>query len=175
MIRHHKLSRRTAAQRKTGQAGKARSGFTVVELSVVVIVIIILTSVSAIGATVYLRDGRDTERATKVSLLTEALERYYDKNGEYPPCSTISGSLADASATLDRLDRQTFNAPRAATEETNSVTCGATPPSNSNDIFRYYSVPSVTDSTASLNFRIDYWNEDSSKVETVKSRRQQAV
>lgn len=60
------------------------SGFTIIELAVVVAVIGILVSIALFGFQRVQMQARDTKRATDVRTLVEGLERYYVRNGEYP-------------------------------------------------------------------------------------------
>ena len=61
------------------------AGFTVVEL---IVVIAVISAMAAITTIVYLqsqREARDNERLTDMSVLTNALEKFYQQKGEYPP------------------------------------------------------------------------------------------
>lgn len=97
---------------------KSTSGFTIVELLVVIAVIIILT---AIGAASYIgiqnSANADTANAFAKQLAAGA-ERYYVQNGEYPippsfpvtpsTCSTFSGTDASSAATVFNLPEEDF-------------------------------------------------------------------
>lgn len=63
---------------------KAKKAFTVVELAVVIAVIAILATITAVGYTRLQKDTRDTERETDIAVIQSALEVFYEKNGVYP-------------------------------------------------------------------------------------------
>lgn len=150
------------------KALKHRNGFSLIEVAIVIIVVAILATISSVGMTTYLRDSRDTERATKISILVEALEKYYDKNGEYPSCASVSNTnLASAAAVLGGIDEQTFMAPQT---DTNAISCTATA-SSTVDTFTYIATPAVPVGTAPLNYSLSYWGEDANALVTTKSRR----
>jgi prepilin-type N-terminal cleavage/methylation domain-containing protein len=60
-------------------------GFTLVELSVVIVVIALMTSVGMIAYTSAQVDTRDSRREADMAILVNELEKFYDKKGEYPP------------------------------------------------------------------------------------------
>ena len=147
---------------------KKQHGFSLTELVVVIVVISILVAISSIGMNIYLKDARDNERATKTAIIVEALEKYYDKNGEYPSCNSISASnLATAAAVLDGIDEQTFMTPQSSA---NSIRCTAVA-SATNDVFNYTSTPATPASQAQPNYILGYWHEDKGGMVTESSRR----
>ena len=96
---------------------KASNGFTIVELLVVIVVIGIL---STIGYVVYAgaqKDARDSQKAAKMTVISAALEEYYDENGEYPSCEDMTS--ATAGDILD-IDQSNFIAPGDAPSDNNS-------------------------------------------------------
>lgn len=63
---------------------RLRAGFTLVELVVTVAVIGILLTIITIASVKLQQQSRDSEREGDVMAIMSALEKYYDKNGEYP-------------------------------------------------------------------------------------------
>lgn len=66
-------------------------GFTIVEVTVVVIVIAILATIGIQGYTYIQKQSRDSQRESDMIVLQNELEKFYEKNGVYPPgCSQPS-------------------------------------------------------------------------------------
>lgn len=63
---------------------KRRKGFTLVELLITIVIISLLTTIVALSYTAVQKSTRDKERQTDVVAISNALDRYYDRNGEYP-------------------------------------------------------------------------------------------
>lgn len=63
---------------------KSTSGFTIVELLTVIIVIVILATISYMTYARFQIQSRDNKRQSDIALLQSQLERYYQKNNEYP-------------------------------------------------------------------------------------------
>jgi prepilin-type N-terminal cleavage/methylation domain-containing protein len=61
-----------------------KAGFTIVELAVAVVIIAILAVIATFSLTKVQEESRDAKRASQATVISEALEKYYDKNGEYP-------------------------------------------------------------------------------------------
>lgn len=78
--------------------GKVRSGFTLVEILVVIAIIGILSSIVLASMSGARSKGRDTKRISDVKQLQLALQLYYDGNNSvYPPKATdgtVSAALA---------------------------------------------------------------------------------
>ncbi len=70
--------------------------FTLIEVMVVVVIIGILASVSILGYNSVQKNARDTARNSKATVIAEALEKYYDKNKEYPSVAGIAGQSVTA-------------------------------------------------------------------------------
>ncbi|QQS22452.1 prepilin-type N-terminal cleavage/methylation domain-containing protein [Candidatus Saccharibacteria bacterium] len=70
---------------------KSRTGFTIIELVVVVIVVSILATIVVVSYNGSQARARDARRRTDVANIVKALELYYNDNGSYP---TTSGSTA---------------------------------------------------------------------------------
>ncbi|MEO7904266.1 MAG: prepilin-type N-terminal cleavage/methylation domain-containing protein [Candidatus Saccharimonadales bacterium] len=61
------------------------TGFTVVELMVVIVVIGILITIVTLSYRQVQKSSRDAIRATHTSTIRGALEKFYEANGTYPP------------------------------------------------------------------------------------------
>lgn len=64
-----------------------KTGFTLIELMVVIAIIGVLTSVIIVSLNNARTKGRDNSRRQSLVQLRTALELYYDKNGVYPSTS----------------------------------------------------------------------------------------
>lgn len=60
-------------------------GFTLVELTVVIAVIGILASVGIVSYIEVQKQSRDNQRQTDMTIFQNELEKFYEKNGTYPP------------------------------------------------------------------------------------------
>ncbi len=63
---------------------KSTRGFTLVELLIVCAVILILVAIAITLYTQQQKQTRDSKRKADIILIREALEKYYEDNGEYP-------------------------------------------------------------------------------------------
>lgn len=63
---------------------KARAGFTIVELLIVIVVIAILAAISIISYSNIAAKARDSQRMRDIETISKALEMYYADNGKYP-------------------------------------------------------------------------------------------
>lgn len=63
---------------------KSRSGFTIIELFVVITVIGILATIAGMAYSRVQAEGRDAKRKADITLLANLFEKYYEQNGEYP-------------------------------------------------------------------------------------------
>jgi prepilin-type N-terminal cleavage/methylation domain-containing protein len=155
---------------------RLRQGFTLLELIVVIAVIGILAAITIIGFSQYQKDTRDARRVSSVNAIHEALEKYYDANGEYPSCSQISAAGVDlVNDTLAGLDQPTVVAPAAPGNTTNSLKCGPTNTLtiNGEDFFEYEGDGSAecSGSDSCLAYTLKYKDESSGAVASVASRR----
>lgn len=91
---------------------KSRSGFTIVELVVVVAVIVILSGLSIAAYRQIQMEARDAKRKADITTLVGLFEKYYDKNGAYPggcsryPSAQLS-SCIHPSAAFNNTDNYT--------------------------------------------------------------------
>src|SRR3989344_5858351 len=65
-----------------------RSGFTLIEILIVIAIISILSSVAIVGLPKIGGKGRDARRVSGMRQVQTALELYFTKNGNYPNVST---------------------------------------------------------------------------------------
>lgn len=151
---------------------KRKSGFTIVELMVVVAIIAILAAVSIVMYSRVQVDARDTERASKVSIIAGALEKYYSQNGEYPGCTAMvqAGSAVSANV-LKGIEVEALLVPNSPAGVTNSITCSALTATGP-DLFRYAGDGTATCNTgaACTTFTLQYRREVTKEIISVGSR-----
>lgn len=145
-------------------------GFTLVELIVVIVVIAILAALITVGVQSYMRDGRDTQRASSVATLSEALEKYYDKKGEYPSCPLITSAPDTVSSALG-IDQSAIKMPQSAAA--NSLSCTDITPSITTDTLAYVGDSSSQCQTGSacLSYTLKYKSEATGQIQSSSSRR----
>jgi len=66
---------------------QTHSGFTIVELLIVIVVVAILAAISIVAYSGVQSRARDAERSTEMKTIEEALALYFMDNGGYPNCS----------------------------------------------------------------------------------------
>lgn len=152
-------------------------GFTLVELIVVIAIIGILATITIVGFSRYQADTRDARRVSSVTTITEALEKYYDENGEYPGCAALTGSATSvASQILGGINVTNLLAPQATSQSDNSIKCETLSISGA-DFFEYSGDGSTTCSTGSscLSYTLKYKEESTGVIKEVTSRRQTSI
>lgn len=152
-----------------------RRGFTLVEVIVIIVVIAILATIASLGLNRYLEDGRDTQRTSSITTIQEALEKYYNVNGEYPSCGAITANGATVSTnTLKGIDQASLIVPSASSSTTNSIRCGTTltPGGTAGDFIQYVGdgSPDCTGNGSCLSYTLRYRNEAKNTVVEVQSR-----
>ena len=79
-----------------------QSGFTIVELLIVIVVIGILATISVVAIGQSKAKARDSRRITDAKAIIKVLEMYYTENGEYPIANSPSASAMNGwSSTSD--------------------------------------------------------------------------
>jgi len=142
---------------------KTTSGFTLIELIVVIIVIGILSTIGIFSFSGVQVKTRDTQRSSKAVIITESLEKYYDNNGAYPDCNSLKATDVTTNV-LRGITKETLVTPKS-TNRDNAITCGEVPLSSSNDVFAY-----IYDN-ASGSFSFKYLEEATGNIITINNRR----
>ncbi len=88
-----------------------QSGFTIVELLIVIVVIGILAGLVVTTFNGIQQKGRDTERQTDIKALHGQLEAYYAQNGKYPTLANVNDSTF-RSTSMKGLDADALKDPR---------------------------------------------------------------
>ncbi len=148
-------------------------GFTIVELMIVVGIIGILTTLGFVSFSSIQSNVRDSQRASRIKIITEALEKYYDKNGEYPSCTAMSQTPSTVvSSTLPGLDPSVLSTP-SASNGTNSILPSCADLTTGTDGYAYVGDGSVACLTGSacLQYSLKYKEEGSGSVVSTVSRR----
>lgn len=151
---------------------KSTSGFTIVELLVVITVIGILTTISMISFTRYQATTRNSQRSSDMTILAEALEKFYSQNGEYPSCNAMTATPATVvSSTLIGIDPTVLTAP-LATAGMNSIPTGCPDVSNGAgaDVFAYIGDGTCSGNNACTHYTLKYRDEISTNVIALASR-----
>lgn len=76
------------------------SGFTLVEIMVVVVVLVIIASISVVGYSAQQKMTRDNALETSGAQLAAALDSYYEENGNYPVTCDIGTNATLACSNL---------------------------------------------------------------------------
>ena len=121
-----------------------QSGFTIVGLLIVIVVIGILAGLVVTTFNGIQQKGRDTERQTDIKALHSQLEAYYAKTGTYPLLSQFNDSAFRA-ANMQGLDSDALQDPRGTTP-----VLVAAPVANSYS-FQVYEVDGTTACTVAAN------------------------
>lgn len=67
---------------------KKSAGFTLIEVITVIVIIGILSTIGVISFNGLQVKTRDDTRISRTTAIAETLEKYFDKNGEYPQCES---------------------------------------------------------------------------------------
>jgi len=151
------------------------SGFTLIELIVVIVVIGILAGLSVFGFSRFQADARDAQRTSSATVLAESLEKYFDANGEYPSCTEITAPANTVNELLPNVDSAILTTPGDNTND-NSVRC-ETLELTSSDFFEYRGDGSSTCATGGscISYTLRYKSEGDGEIKEIQSRRSSNV
>lgn len=151
--------------------GATKHGFTLVEIIIVITVIAILATLAVIGFGRVQGEARDSTRSSDATAVAEALEKYYDENGEYPSCAAMTANPGTVGNTLGIDDVSVLKAPQATTD--NSYTCSALVAGSQGDNYAYVGDGSTEcqTGTSCLNWQIQYKSETTGEIKVIQSRR----
>ncbi len=79
---------------------KRQSGFTIIEIAVVISVIAIIASIILVSFNQVQKDSRDRRRTADATALKVAVEAYYRDNNEYPKIPTCNDGASCNSSDL---------------------------------------------------------------------------
>jgi len=153
---------------------RIKSGFTIVEILIVIAIIGILSTIGLVSFVRYQQDARDSQRSSDATIITEALEKYYDENGEYPSCTQLTQSPEIVSSSvLIGIDVNVLKTPKGTG---NTISCNNLATVNDGDYFSYTGDTSDAckgpGGNACVIFTLKYIKEGSSEVASIDSRRQ---
>jgi len=151
----------------------------VVEVMTVIAILAILSSIAIVSYVQVQKGARDTSRQSTVSVVVEALEKYYNKNGEYPSVRSLANNYADitgaAVGTKLNINPGDLKMPQTPAGTTNPITSAATP---ANDYIAYIGTDTVDNSACQSNltggcqhFTIKY-NKEVGGLVTIEGRHQ---
>ena len=125
---------------------RKESGFTIVELLIVIVVIGILAALVVTTFSGIQKKARDSERQTDIKAVHSQLEAYYAQNGRYPTMANLNDS-AFVSGSLKGLDPTALGDPKGSSNAV-SATAGA-------NVYSYVESPSGCDNDASTATPVD--------------------
>ncbi len=96
---------------------RSSSGFTIIEVLIVIVILGILAGIGYVTFTGLQRNSRNNQKETQMTVISKALEDYYEDNGQYPSCDEMSSSTA---GDILGIDQSVFVAPGADEPDNNS-------------------------------------------------------
>lgn len=152
---------------------KTSFGFTMIEILVVVAVIGILSTIGVVAFIKVQTDSRDSQRSTRVTVISEALEKYYQKNGEYPSCAQMQQDPTTIkNSVLKGVDASVFVTPTDKTNNNSITTCTNLTAGPGSDVFAYVGdgSPDCLSGDSCLSYSLKYREEATGDIVSVDSR-----
>ena len=118
---------------------RKQSGFTIVELLIVIVVIGILAALVVTTFSGIQRKARDSERQTDIGAVHSQVEAYYAQNGRYPTNANLDDDVF-VKANLKGLDLAALADPKGANND-----LAAAPAAN---VYSYAETPAGCDNSA---------------------------
>lgn len=140
-----------------------QSGFTIVELLIVIVVIGILAALVITTFSGIQQRGRNAERQTDINAVAGQLEGYYARNGSYPALADVNAAAWRASNEF-RLDTKALADPNNAGSE---VLIGTAPAANSTTYsYSYEALPAActTGNCTSYTLTANLENDDTTNI-----------
>jgi prepilin-type N-terminal cleavage/methylation domain-containing protein len=127
---------------------KQQSGFTIVELLIVIVVIGILAALVITTFTGIQQRARNTERETDIKALHGQVEAYYAQNGRYPTLANLNDS-AWRTTNMKGLDAEAIKDPKWASSIAACTASGAPSLASSDqaNCYSYEVTPSTCNNT----------------------------
>lgn len=156
---------------------KRLQGFTLVEVVIVVAVMGILAGIVTVSYNQVQKGARDDKRNTTAAIIADALEKYYQQNGEYPSVRSLvnsySSNTAEAVSTKLDIPQDSLRFPNTPSSARTAL---STSYGLSNDYIRYSASRPSNDTSCQSNisggcdtFTLTYRLESGS-TETINSR-----
>jgi prepilin-type N-terminal cleavage/methylation domain-containing protein len=95
---------------------KKTSGFTIIELLIVIIIIGILATLVIVTRNGIRQKGRDTERKTDVDTIQSQLEAYFAQNGKYPTLANLNNVNNWRTTNMKDLKANALQDPKSRTQ-----------------------------------------------------------
>ena len=94
---------------------RKQSGFTIVELLIVIVVIGILAALVVTTFSGIQQKGRDKERQTDINAVHQQVEAYYAQEGKYPSLSQVN-TASFRQASMKGLDAEALKDPKGTAQ-----------------------------------------------------------
>lgn len=138
---------------------RAESGFTLVELLIVIVVIAILAAIAITAFAGVQAQARDTQRVADIDQIQSQLELYYTDKAKFPTNSDMTGTVAAVTGIFPGLGPDALEEPQDDTGDGNSFT--NTPPTAAGS-YSYVATPAGCDNGTGgdcTSYTLTYWSE----------------